>query len=277
MNSGTLGFVCLFVCLFLQLPNFPATNLSPRHWTIFSNTLLKTVINTTSTILCSLILRQFACISVSFLTWIDMQYHSLLWGKDDILWVYCMKIENSEIMMSAWGKILKQLKFTFRNHPLLFLIPLSYCLVSSAPDLIDLKIGPVPPLGGHLKIREAGFGCYNAVHWRWEGNGQGSWMSCNVQVKTVPSKRPEMCLLRNKNFTLMFIYWLIQQIFTEHLLYARHCSRCWGYRGQTKSPSLGKWSIPVIQRTGIFLVSRVCLVVFRFFGVLRWKTIGEWH
>lgn len=143
--------------------------------------------------------------------------------------------------------------------------------------ILDLKIGPVPPLRGHLKIREAGFGCYNAVHWRWEGNGQGSWMSCNVQVKTVPSKRPEMCLLRNKNFTLMFIYWLIQQIFTEHLLYARHCSRCWGYRGQTKSPSLGKWSIPVIQRTGIFLVSRVCLVVFRFFGVLRWKTIGEWH
>lgn len=47
-----------------------------------------------------------------------------------------MRIENSEIMMSAQGNMLKPLRFILSRHPLLFWIPLSYFLVSSARDSI---------------------------------------------------------------------------------------------------------------------------------------------
>lgn len=56
------------------------------------------------------------------------------------------------------------------------------------------------------------------------------------QVRTVSFKMLQVCLLRNKMFTLMFNDWLIQQILTEHLLYARRCSRHWGCSKQSLCP-----------------------------------------
>ena len=87
-------------------------------------------------------------------------------------------------------------------------------------------------------MRERVWGCYNGVSWHRAGEGQQSEPSCSVQghisqVRTDQSKMLKVCLLRKKNFTLVFIDWLIQQMFTEHPLYATHCCRHWGYSEQT--------------------------------------------
>lgn len=143
------GYPALFYLLACEnVTNFIVANWSPKHWMIFSSTFFRGQWNLLLTpSLLSCVLRfhaSSACVYISFLTWTDMMYHSLLWGKDNILWMHWMRVENSEIMMNAQGKILKQLKFIIRSHPLLFFISLSYFLVFSAPDSVTPYCLPVP-------------------------------------------------------------------------------------------------------------------------------------
>lgn len=113
-GRGTgLNFVCLVGWFWI------AMNSCPRHWITYSNIVqrpLKRIINTLYHSVFSVFMS--VCLHWYFiLTWTEMLFYSFLWEKDDILWMYWMRTENSEIMMSAQGKILKQLKFNFGSHP----------------------------------------------------------------------------------------------------------------------------------------------------------------
>lgn len=93
---------------------------------------------------------------------------------------------------------------------------------------------------------------------------------CSVifhRLRTIPSKMPDMCLWRKKNFYCVFIDWLIQQMFTEHRLGAGHCSQQWGCSEQTDRhlcPCKVEYSSAVMHRWvfwfwGLFRCALLCL------------------
>lgn len=146
-----VGFV-LFACLLVSetVAGFSAVTLRAGHGRVFSNTFFRGHWKE------SLIPSLPSCVLWFYASLLALIFHfwpeltcciiAFCGGKDDILWMYWMRIENSEIMMSAQGKILKPLRRVFSNDPLLLSIPLSYFSGSSVPDSISPCSLPVPKL-----------------------------------------------------------------------------------------------------------------------------------
>lgn len=107
----TVGTWICFVCLFLRLSpaKLPWTWVQGIGWyseVCFSEVIEKELLTLPLPSWVLWFLCQFSCNDISFLTSIDRLHHSLLWEKEDILWIYWKRIENSEIMIKAHGKIL---------------------------------------------------------------------------------------------------------------------------------------------------------------------------
>ena len=105
-SQSWLCFVCLLVSEITT--EFTAVNLSGRHWMMFSNTFFRGHWKESLTPpLPSCVLWFYASLlALIFLFWPELTccIKPSVGKKDDILWMYWMRIENSEIMMSALGK-----------------------------------------------------------------------------------------------------------------------------------------------------------------------------